>query len=292
MVVALAAALRDLGGHLEVREPLERTAARLDACRTSLGPVPAQADILDDGVPQVLATQPGLCIVYKPSGWVVNVNSDTAAGLGMGQQVDGAVSSTRPRHTLLCVCFFYGWSPPNGFPLGFLQNQTTIWVPHTASNTALSPRWQGGEDTWEGDQAAPKLTSWLSSLAPWSPISGEASAQHGILHRLDLETSGPLLCATSYGGYIAALLQFALRRVSKAFRATRPKRRTRLAVPVEHPELAAAQEYVCLCKGWFPREAGDGSAGQSGMFIADAQAQCLDTPLLYGVHQALSPGEA
>ncbi|CAJ1401336.1 unnamed protein product [Effrenium voratum] len=231
MVVALAAALRDLGGHLEVREPLERTAARLDACRTSLGPVPAQADILDDGVPQVLATQPGLCIVYKPSGWVVNVNSDTAAGLG-------------------------------------------------------------GEDTWEGDQAAPKLTSWLSSLAPWSPISGEASAQHGILHRLDLETSGPLLCATSYGGYIAALLQFALRRVSKAFRATRPKRRTRLAVPVEHPELAAAQEYVCLCKGWFPREAGDGSAGQSGMFIADAQAQCLDTPLLYGVHQALSPGEA
>ncbi|CAJ1338001.1 unnamed protein product, partial [Effrenium voratum] len=65
----------------------------------------------------------------------------------------------------------------------------------------------------------------------------------------DLETSGPLLCATSYGGYIAALLQFALRRVSK--------------------------EYVCLCKGWFPRE-----------------AQCLDTPLLYGVHQALSPGEA
>ena len=133
-----------------------------------------------------LATQPGLCIVYKPSGWVptsgsrlstwprcqadvrartnmlpevVNVNSDTAAGLGMGQQVDGAVSSTRPRHTLLCVCFFYGWSPPNGFPLGFLQNQTTIWVPHTASNTALSPRWQGGEDTWEGDQALPGSSS-------------------------------------------------------------------------------------------------------------------------------------
>ncbi|CAK9049610.1 unnamed protein product [Durusdinium trenchii] len=74
-------------------------------------------------------------------------------------------------------------------------------------------------------EEAPQLTSWLSSeLAPWSPISGDPSAQHGIVHRLDLETSGPLLCATSYHGYMAALLLFAARKVTK--------------------------EYVCVCKGW------------------------------------------
>ncbi|CAK9049713.1 unnamed protein product [Durusdinium trenchii] len=79
-------------------------------------------------------------------------------------------------------------------------------------------------------EEAPQLTSWLSSeLAPWSPISGDPSAQHGIVHRLDLETSGPLLCATSYHGYMAALLLFAARKVTK--------------------------EYVCVCKGWLSSQA-------------------------------------
>ena len=38
-----------------------------------------------------------------------------------------------------------------------------------------------------------------------SPISADPDAQHGILHRLDAETSGPLVCATSYTGYALVL---------------------------------------------------------------------------------------
>merc|ERR1712037_574014 len=51
---------------------------------------------------------------------------------------------------------------------------------------------------------------------------------HGIVHRLDWQTSGVLLCATSYQGYYAAKLQFAARRVRK--------------------------RYVCLCHGHMPSE--------------------------------------
>lgn len=54
-------------------------------------------------------------------------------------------------------------------------------------------------------------------------IARDAEAQHGILHRLDIETSGPVLVATSYRGLWLGRLQISTRRVRK--------------------------EYVCLCHG-------------------------------------------
>ncbi|CAE7451065.1 GUSB, partial [Symbiodinium necroappetens] len=60
------------------------------------------------------------------------------------------------------------------------------------------------------------LAPWLAqNLGPVSPISADPDAQHGILHRLDAETSGPLVCATSYTGYALAMLQFGSRNVIK-----------------------------------------------------------------------------
>jgi len=50
---------------------------------------------------------------------------------------------------------------------------------------------------------------------------------YGLLHRLDRDTSGVVLCAKSYLGYYLAQLHFEARRVRKV--------------------------YVCLCQGWVQR---------------------------------------
>jgi len=68
------------------------------------------------------------------------------------------------------------------------------------------------------------LQTWvLRRLGPRFPVAADVAAQHGIVHRLDRGTSGPLLVARTYRGYFEARLQFAARRVGK--------------------------EYVCLCHG-------------------------------------------
>lgn len=170
MVTALAGALQSLGADTSqyltaAASSLARVAEPLDAAARTTS-YDSVADLTDE-VPTVLATHPGIAFIFKPKGWSVNVNRDTAAGLG---DDDAA------------------------------------------------------EDSQES-QAAPKLTAWLQAeLAPRFPICGDHTVQHGVVHRLDLDTSGPMLCATSYQGYLIALLLFASRKVTK--------------------------EYVCLCKGW------------------------------------------
>mmetsp|Transcript_54383 Transcript_54383/g.168727 ORF Transcript_54383/g.168727 Transcript_54383/m.168727 type:complete len:553 (+) Transcript_54383:298-1956(+) len=63
------------------------------------------------------------------------------------------------------------------------------------------------------------LEEWLSRRLPERhPIARDRAAQHGLLHRLDRETSGVLCCAVSYRGFYLGLLQFASRRVRKVYR--------------------------------------------------------------------------
>lgn len=68
------------------------------------------------------------------------------------------------------------------------------------------------------------LQRWVQSrFAMCYPIAADAAAQHGIVHRLDTNTSGIVLCAQTYKAYLMAQLQFVTRKVYK--------------------------EYVCLCHG-------------------------------------------
>mmetsp|Transcript_53131 Transcript_53131/g.123692 ORF Transcript_53131/g.123692 Transcript_53131/m.123692 type:complete len:354 (-) Transcript_53131:15-1076(-) len=60
------------------------------------------------------------------------------------------------------------------------------------------------------------LQHWLSSKMP-RPIVLDSAVQHGIVHRLDRETSGLVLCAKTYAGYYLAQIAFAVRRVTKAY---------------------------------------------------------------------------
>ena len=83
----------------------------------------------------------------------------------------------------------------------------------------------------EGDEAAAdeerlsgggaqqlKLLAWLHRhMAAHYPVSKDAGARSGVMHRLDAETSGVLLCAKSYVGTHWLRLQWALHDVTKEY---------------------------------------------------------------------------
>mmetsp|Transcript_38187 Transcript_38187/g.120300 ORF Transcript_38187/g.120300 Transcript_38187/m.120300 type:complete len:354 (-) Transcript_38187:58-1119(-) len=71
------------------------------------------------------------------------------------------------------------------------------------------------------------LQDWvIQTFGREHPIAADASVAHGLVHRLDRDTSGAILWARSYAGYFRARLQFAARALRK--------------------------HYACLCTGWLP----------------------------------------
>lgn len=82
---------------------------------------------------------------------------------------------------------------------------------------------------WEQRGSERPLEAWLEEeFGERCPIVRDADASHGLIHRLDKDTSGPLLWAPCYSGFYAARLHFRTQRVRK--------------------------EYVCLCWGWLRRD--------------------------------------
>lgn len=79
--------------------------------------------------------------------------------------------------------------------------------------------------TWSKSAGSLRMQDWLAfNVGGDHPIAQDSSVGFGFVHRLDSQTSGPLLWARSYKGYYTARLQFAAHRVHK--------------------------EYVCLCHGY------------------------------------------
>eukprot|EP00439_Symbiodinium_sp_Y106_P080368 s712_g19.t1 len=169
MVASLAGSLKELNAvppeYMDCAAAAIQKAAKDvdgDRMQTAFEPDPT----ISDAGPAVLEVGKDLLVLWKPSGWVVNVRREASAGFAEEDML--------------------------------------------------------GEEP--GDQAL-LLAPWIAqNLGPRSPISADPDAQHGILHRLDAETSGPLVCGTSYTGYALAMLQFGSRNVIK--------------------------EYLCLCHGW------------------------------------------
>mmetsp|Transcript_23381 Transcript_23381/g.47340 ORF Transcript_23381/g.47340 Transcript_23381/m.47340 type:complete len:294 (-) Transcript_23381:12-893(-) len=79
---------------------------------------------------------------------------------------------------------------------------------------------------WTAPKGGRELQAWLASrLGGLCPIARDAAVAHGLVHRLDKDTSGALIWASSYGGHYAARLQLTAGRVRK--------------------------DYLCLCRGPF-----------------------------------------
>mmetsp|Transcript_51837 Transcript_51837/g.160801 ORF Transcript_51837/g.160801 Transcript_51837/m.160801 type:complete len:537 (+) Transcript_51837:166-1776(+) len=99
-------------------------------------------------------------------------------------------------HPHVCVL----WKPPG-------------WAVRVVFGDDLDTRVRG-----VGAGGGPEVQEWLMGrLGVHCPIARDPLAQHGLLHRLDRETSGALLWARTYLGYYAGRLQFAARRVRKVY---------------------------------------------------------------------------
>jgi len=78
------------------------------------------------------------------------------------------------------------------------------------------------------DQQRARMNKWIhKNLGHQHPLCADPLKEHGLLHRLDVETSGLLLCATSNLGLYWLRLQWAINAVDK--------------------------EYICLVHGWVDR---------------------------------------
>jgi len=104
------------------------------------------------------------------------------------------------------------------------RNMCVIWKP---------PGWTvsvGADDCRDNSKhVGQPLESWVdSALGKMCPIAKDSRAGHGLLHRLDRNTSGAVLCAIDYRSFYQARLQMAVGHVRK--------------------------EYVCLCCGFLPPE--------------------------------------
>merc|ERR1719161_2290731 len=69
----------------------------------------------------------------------------------------------------------------------------------------------------EGRQSL-KMQIWMQqNLASHYPICKDALAGFGLMHRLDVQTSGVLLCAKSYAGAYWIVLQWCSHKVTKEY---------------------------------------------------------------------------
>jgi len=112
-----------------------------------------------------------------------------------------------------------------------LQQLCFLWKPAGWTVTVTNKGNRGADSSAveaPGPGTSAELQQWLASiLGPRHPIALDAGVSHGLLHRLDRNTSGAMLWAKGYQGYYGALLQFSASRVRKV--------------------------YVCLCQGHLPR---------------------------------------
>jgi len=136
--------------------------------------------------PCVLVQQPGACILWKPAGWTVTVGMDKVSGT-MSSMFEVAGEEDEELGTQV-------------LSVGQLHVRETFENP---------------------------LQDWLmKGYGHTFAITRDEDAQHGLLHRLDKDTSGVMAWATSYRTYYEGKLQFYLRRTKKS--------------------------YVCLCHGHLP----------------------------------------
>jgi len=114
--------------------------------------------------------------------------------------------------------------------LGEQGDVLALWKP---AGWTVSVREAEADEADDGDwwtstgRGARPLQDWVARrLGDRHPINLDSATAYGLLHRLDKNTSGAILCAKSYRGYLAAKVQFATRRVCK--------------------------RYLCLCHGLLP----------------------------------------
>ena len=139
----------------------------------------------DDSVPRVMYETRDYLVVRKPSSWAMSWNVTLSSDL---KKIDGKTEAP-----------FDQVDEPWGHRNHLVKARDLLfWLYCDAAFRSL----------------------WTT---PMMPIRRDAACSHGIMHRLDCETSGPVLVAKTYRGWAWLQLQFHAHRIRK--------------------------KYVCLCHG-------------------------------------------
>lgn len=148
-----------------------------------------------------------------------------AAAAGAGAEAQPLVLLDQPNMCLLQKPAGWTVTVKEGFE-GGATTDTDDRRPPTGFSTQEDDNEEEVAMEWGSSRP---LQAWVAqTLGGTCPIALDASAQHGLVHRLDRDTSGVLACAKTYRGFLAAKLEMAAGRMRK--------------------------EYVCLVQGRFSPE--------------------------------------
>jgi len=156
-----------------------------------------------------LAFQQHAAILDSASGVTSTAQSHALSNFGSASPLNEE-SCPRPLIVQPRLCVL--WKPPGW----------TVSVEYDSSHeSAVAAEDQPGQNA---------LQDWLvEAFGQSHPIANRADWAHGLLHRLDRDTSGAILWATNFSGYFSGRLQLAARRIRK--------------------------EYVLVCRGRVPHTA-------------------------------------
>jgi len=179
---ATAAALQTHGQRLDREASNSRRWEEAEAVKPArrgeehvVGKVSTSAGVASDSEPRVVLECDHVCVLQKPPGWTVTVDS-----------LAGEEESSSP------ISFVNVAAPPGA--AASESRELQFWV--------------------------------MQTFRALQPLARDSRWGYGLVHRLDRDTSGLLLCAKTYQGFFAAQFELAARRIRK--------------------------EYVCLCHEHLP----------------------------------------
>jgi 23S rRNA-/tRNA-specific pseudouridylate synthase len=107
---------------------------------------------------------------------------------------------------------------PDGDPF-VLAEAADVFVLFKPAHWMVNPETDGDEpaEALEDEVSAKKLQGWVKTHLADFPIAQDNEESHGILHRLDLQTSGAVVCAKTYRGFYETRLQFCTHDMKKEY---------------------------------------------------------------------------
>ncbi|CEM05379.1 unnamed protein product [Vitrella brassicaformis CCMP3155] len=191
------------------------------------------------GTPYPLYEDDGILVLFKPAGWTVDFDEVTrqARGTDTGKKDDSKKAEPK-RHMqqqhrgrrrddnsedMATLRASLGLSPSAGGGLNVDRGAAMVRLYSTTCGSPDSEGEGAGADEASGFQKSlsrnAHVSLWLNEHYPTHEATCDPNIFHGMCHRLDRFTSGPLLVGKTYDAYIHMRLQFDAKLVEKHYTA-------------------------------------------------------------------------
>lgn len=131
-------------------------------------------------------------------------------------RIDSATSGLQMDALELDACAVCGVTAQSPWIQMDLQGMIVI---HKTPNWEVDGKARANAAGAMSDDAPPALSSWLRSVLPQGrcPLTRNSNHDYGFLHRLDVPSSGLILCGTTYAGYTSLRLQLDTYQVERQY---------------------------------------------------------------------------